>query len=289
MAGDTVTPESLDRYAPMGMPLPWSVAISGYLWDMLALGTAPSSLDLRRYQLGRVARMVGARDPWAVTSADLVSWAGSVTHWAANTRRSYRTTIRGFYAWALEAGHVASSPATALPRVRPAPPNPRPAPDKVYRPALAAASTRERLMLRLAAEHGLRRGEIAVVHTRDLLDDLTGWSLVVHGKGNKDRLVPLLDDLAAEMRRLPEGWAFPGRVDGHLSPRWVGRLVTRLLEGDWTTHKLRHRAATAWWEASGHDVLTVGELLGHADPKTTRLYVKVSDRRLRDVVRRGAA
>lgn len=256
---------------------------------MLAMGTAPSSLDLRRYQLGRLGRMLATPDPWSVTPAALVTWAGSVEHWAANTRRSYRTTVRGFYGWAMEAGHVARSPALALPRVRPAPPNPRPAPDRVYLPALEAATPRERLMLRLAADHGMRRGEIAVVHSRDLLEDLAGWSLTVHGKGGRERLVPLLDDVAIALRRLPPGWAFPGNVEGHLSPRWVGRLVTRLLEGDWTTHKLRHRAATAWWEASGHDVLTVGELLGHADPKTTRLYVKVGDGRKRDVVRRAAA
>jgi integrase len=173
--------------------------------------------------------------------------------------------------------------------VRPAPPNPRPAPDQVYRPALAAAGRRERLILRLAADHGLRRGEIAVVHSRDLVEDLDGWSLVVHGKGGRERLVPLLDDVAAELRSLPDGYAFPGRDGGHLSPRWVGRLVTRLLEGDWTTHKLRHRAATAWWEASGHDVLTVGELLGHADPKTTKLYVRVPTAHLRGIVERAVS
>lgn len=277
----------------MGMPPPWSVAISGYLGGMLALGTAPSSLDLRSYQLGRLARMLDDVDPWAVTPAALVAWAASVGHWAANTRRSYRTTIRSFYGWGVDSGRVAVSPAVALPRVRPAPPNPRPAPDRIYLPALAAATPRERLMLRLAGDHGMRRGEIAVVHSRDLAEDLAGWSLLVHGKGGKERMVPLLDDVAVQLRRLPEGYAFPGRDDGHLSPRWVGRLVSRLLEGDWTTHKLRHRAATAWWEESGHDVLTVGELLGHADPKTTRLYVKVRDARLRSVVvnasRRAAA
>lgn len=272
----------------MGIALGWQDAIAEYAVYMAAMGARSSTVELRRYQLGRVGRMLTV-DPFVVSSALLVTWAASVSHWAANTRRSYRTTLRGFYSWGVEAGQIEASPALALPRVRPAPPNPRPTPDQVYRPALAAASPRVRLMLRLAADHGLRRGEISLVHSRDLHEDLTGWSLLVHGKGGKDRMVPLLVDVAAQLRRLPEGYAFPGRVDGHLSPRWVGKLVSRLLEGDWTTHKLRHRAATAWWEASGHDVLTVGELLGHADPKTTRLYVKVRDARLRAVVNAAAA
>lgn len=272
----------------MGISLGWQDAIANHGLHMMAMGIRRTTIDLRRYQLARLGRML-AVDPWLVTPAALVAWAASVAHWSANTRRSYRTTIRGFYRWAVDAGHVQASPALSLPRVRPSPPNPRPAPDQVYRPALAAASAREQLMLRLMAEHGLRRGEVAVVHTRDLEHDLTGSSLLVHGKGGKDRVVPLLDDLAAVLRSLPDGYAFPGRVDGHLSPAWVGKVVSRLLVDDWTGHKLRHRAATAWWEASGHDVLTVGELLGHADPKTTRLYVKVRDARLRDVVNRAAA
>lgn len=272
----------------MGTSLGWEDAIRDHVLHMLSMGLRQTTVDLRRYQLDRLARSLRV-DPLRVTPALLVAWAAGVAHLSANTRRSYRTTVRGFYGWAVEAGHLSTSPATALPRVRPAPPNPRPAPDQVYVPALAAAPSRERLMLRLMAEHGLRRGEVARVHSRDLLDDLTGWSLLVHGKGGKERTVPLLDDVAALLRALPEGYAFPGRIDGHLSPKWVGKVVSRLLADDWTGHKLRHRAATAWWLASDHDVLTVGELLGHADPKTTRLYVKVPDDRLRAVVNGAAA
>jgi integrase/recombinase XerC len=272
----------------MGIPLGWEGAIGEHVLHMLAMGIRQTTVDLRRYQLGRIARDLGEPSPWLVTPAALALWAASVTHWAANTRRSYRTTVRGFYRWGMDAGYLTASPALGLPTVRPSTPNPRPAPDRVYRPALEAATPREALMLRLMADHGLRRGEVAVIHSRDLFEDLTGCSLVVHGKGGKERMVPLLDDVAAQLRRMPPGYAFPGRDAGHLSPRWVGRLVSRLLADEWTGHKLRHRAATRWWEASEHDLLTVGELLGHADPRTTKIYVRVSDARLRAVVR-GAA
>ncbi len=106
------------------------------------------------------------------------------------TRRSYRTSVRQFYAWATDAGHVTASPAEKLPRVRPSTPNPHPASERAYTAALATADPRERLMLRLAAELGLRRGEVARVHSRDVLDDDGGWSLLVHGKGNRDRVLP---------------------------------------------------------------------------------------------------
>lgn len=62
--------------------------------------------------------------------------------------------------------------------------------------ALRKATDGERLMLRLGAECGLRRFEIAKVHSRDVMRDLVGWSLVVVGKGDKQRIVPIGDDLA---------------------------------------------------------------------------------------------
>lgn len=271
----------------MGVDLGWQEAIDAHALHMLAMGLRGATLELRRYQLGRLGRMLMV-GPWEVGPVDLVAWAASAMHWSPNTRRSYRTTVRGFYLWGVEAGHIRASPALALPRVRPGPANPRPAPERVYQPALLAAGARERLILQLMGDHGLRRGEVAVVHSRDLFEDLTGWSLRVHGKGGRDRVVPLLDEVSRQLRSLPAGYAFPGNDHGHLSPRWVGTLVSRLMAEDWTGHKLRHRAATRWWEASAHDLLTVGELLGHADPRTTKVYVRVSDARLRDVVSRAA-
>ena len=70
------------------------------------------------------------------------------------------------------------------------------------------------------------------------------------------------------------GYAFPGADDGHLSPRWVGKIVAELLPGTATMHQLRHRFATRAY-AVDRDVLTVQQLLGHASPATTQRYVVV--------------
>ena len=149
-----------------------------------------------------------------------------------------------------------------------------------------AAGTRERLMLRLAAECGLRRAEVAQVHSRDVVEDLGGWSLVVHGKGSRERVVPLPVSVGVELRALGRGYAFPGDDHGHLSPRWVGTLISRLLPEGYTMHSLRHRFATRAY-AVDRDVFTVQELLGHASPATTRVYVQLpndSKRRLVDAI-----
>ena len=220
--------------------------------------------------------------PWAVTGDDLLAWAGSQT-WARETRRSMRASVRGFYGWAFATGLVSADPSLALPVVAPSAPRPRPAPEVIYRQALAVAPARTRLVLRLAAEVGLRRAEIAQVNTGDLFEDLLGWSLLVHGKGSRDRVVPLPAVLALELRARGPGWVFPGSDRGHLSPRWVGKLASTVLPQAWTLHTLRHRFATQAYGLE-RDLLVVQTLLGHSSPVTTRRYVQVDGDRLRATV-----
>lgn len=129
-------------------------------------------------------------------------------------------------------------------------------------------------MVRMARECGLRRGEIAQGHSDDLLPDLLGWTLLVHGKGGRERLVPVPDDLAALLRALPRGWFFPGNVNGHLSAAYVGKLLARLMPSGWTAHSLRHRFATDALDECGN-IRVVQELLGHAHVNTTEIYTAV--------------
>jgi integrase len=174
-------------------------------------------------------------------------------------------------------------PSAALPPVRPAEPSPRPAPEVVYRAALAAADGRLRLMLRLAAELGMRRGEVARARADDLERDLFGWTLRVHGKGGKVRTVPLEPGLAAAVRERGPGFLFPGNDHGHLSPHYVGRLVSRAMPDGWSMHKLRHRFGTLAFSVD-RDLITVQQLMGHASVETTRRYVKVPADSLRRTV-----
>ena len=160
-------------------------------------------------------------------------------------------------------------------------------PEDILNAALAAADDRVRLMLQLASREGLRRGEIARVHSDDLTRDLGGSSLLVHGKGGAERIVPVGDDLARMLRHLPYGWAFPGAIDGHLSAARVGELVSAVLPRGWSAHPLRHRFATVTY-AGCHDLLTVQQLLGHSRPETTQLYVQLPDDSLRDALRWAA-
>ncbi|MFL0579184.1 tyrosine-type recombinase/integrase [Dietzia sp. 179-F 9C3 NHS] len=273
--------------ATVPVPAAWVAAVELFLLALTAGGSPATTRATRRAHLHRMGRLLGG-SPWEVEPARLVEVCGR-QDWAVETRRAVRSTLRAFYAWGVAAGHVEASPAEALPRVRPATPRPRPASEAAYQAALSAArSPRDRLMLRLAAEAGLRRAEVAGLHTRDVVEDLDGYSLHVVGKGGRARVVPLSRSLALDVRAFAHdgggrGFLFPGAAGGHLSPRWVGKVVRDLLPDGVTMHQLRHRFATRAY-AHDRDTFVVQALLGHASADTTRRYVAVPAAGLRATV-----
>lgn len=269
---------TLQRLATPGA---WQPLIDGFLTTSQAGGAPATTLNTRRQHLAHMARRIGL-EPAEVDGTVLVEWVAA-QDWKRETRRGRRSTFRAFWSWAVEAGRLDEDAAASLPVVSASPPAPRPMPAAVLEVALARATPRERLILELATQAGLRRAEIAQCHTSDVLPDLLGYSLLVHGKGGRDRVVPLNAGLAASLRERPAGWVFPGRDRGHLSAEYVGKLAARLLPGAWTLHAGRHRFATLAHRESG-DLLVVQDLLGHASPMTTRAYVAPDTTRARSVV-----
>lgn len=267
----------------LNLPPAWRVAIEAWDTYLRAAHQPETTRGLRTYHLRRLADHHHDRDPFEITFDDLVHWL-ALHDWAAETRRSNRSSLRLFYAWAHATGRMPTNPAHGLPPVALPRRLPRPAPDDVVLAALARADVRVRLMVLVAAHAGLRRGEVARLHTDDLERDLCGWSLRVHGKGARERLVPLDDDLGRALEQLPPGYAFPGRVDGHLSPARVGELVSEVLGPGWTAHTLRHRFATLAYSVE-RDLRAVQELLGHSKPETTATYTQIPE----DARRRAAA
>jgi integrase len=255
----------------------------------VAAGGQPlTSLKLRRIQLVRMARDLGG-SPTDATTDTLVAWFGGQTGWKTETRRSYRAAVRGFWRWAYRTKRVPHHLADELPTVREHRGAPRPAPDWAYREALAAAEPRVALMLRLAAEAGLRRGEVARVHSRDLLEGAGGAQLLVHGKGGKERVVPLSVSLADAIREYCSGgYVFVGETNGHLSPWWVGDLVQRVLPDGWTMHNLRHRFASRAYRGT-RNLRAVQTLLGHSNLSVTERYTAVDDDEIRAAMEAAGA
>jgi len=266
----------------------WESEISRWTADLQALGRARGTIRTRHDHLVRLADWAGDIEPGAVTSGDLLAFLAAYPLWSQSYRRGIIASLRGWSKWGATQGRA--DIAAALPILSAPRPNPMPCPPDNYQRALDAAKPRERLMLHLAYDAGLRRMEIAKIHSDNLQQDLTGWSLIVTGKGGHTRAVPLTDAIALELRaRFVEqgaGYAFPGARDGHLSAEYVGILLARLLPGIWTAHKLRHSFATRAYSVN-HDLFAVQQLLGHQNANTTAMYVLVAEsdkRRITDAI-----
>lgn len=250
-----------------------------------AAGRPASTLGLRLYHLERAAVGVGIAVE-AVTVEDLAAWLGAQS-WAPETRRSYRASLRSYFAWVQAAGIRPDNPAAALPAVTVPRGVPRPTPELVYRAAMRDAEPRVALMIQLAAVCGLRRGEIARIQRADVVPDLVGYSLLVHGKGGHARHVPVPLELARRILQGPAGYVFPGPA-GPLTAAHVGKLVSRALPDGWTCHTLRHRCATVAYHTT-RDLRAVQELLGHAKPDTTARYTQVPASAMRACVEATAS
>lgn len=254
----------------------WQAELDGFIQHLRAGGAAASTVRLRRMHLERALTWLGVA-PWTITTDDLEGYLAA-HEWAPETRKSVRSSLRAFYSWAEEAGHVEIDPSRRLPNVSVPQGKPKPAPDSVVAASLATAGDRDRLMVMLAAYAGLRRAEIAAMHS----DDIVGDVLRVHGKGGKVRTVPMHPDLVAALSGV-RGYVFPGNDHGHLSPDRVGRIMSDLLGPGWTAHTLRHRFATRAY-AGQRDLLTVQQLLGHSSVATTQRYTQIPDDALRRAV-----
>lgn len=232
--------------------------------------------------------------------------------WRATERGDARTTIarrtasvRGFFAWALEAGLVETDPTVRLVAPKRGRALPHVATAGTLDDVLAAASARaadgdvialrDAAVLELLYAAALRVAELCGADLDDL--DRGRHTARVVGKGSKERIVPYgaaaahaLDSyltrarpaLAARGAGSPA--LFLGARGGRLGTRAAYDIVSRALApavGADTIgpHALRHSAATHLLDG-GADLRTVQELLGHASLGTTQIYTHVSAEKL---------
>lgn len=165
----------------------------------------------------------------------------------------------------------------------------------------AAAAARDAALLALAFGLGMRRAEIAAATVADVQDGPDGGTLLIHGKGRRQRLAPLGQNGAAAALSawLAIRGTDPGPIlapvnkggkvlPGGMSLRAIGKRVAVLGEraglGKLSPHVLRRSFATALL-AAGNDLAVTADLMGHARTDTTRLY----DRRGEEASRAAAA
>jgi len=157
---------------------------------------------------------------------------------------------------------------------------------------------RDAAVMALLYGSGLRISEALGLKRRDVPAPGAGDVLVVTGKGNKTRMVPVLQNVLALIQDYaamcphplpPEGPIFRGARGGPLNPRIIQLAMARLrgalgLPDSATPHALRHSFATHLLSRGG-DLRAIQELLGHASLSTTQIYTGIDSERLLEVYR----
>jgi site-specific recombinase XerD len=263
------------------LPGVWETLVDEWVTWLTASGAPTTTRRLRRAHVREIARRSATTHPREVDLALLVRLC-SEQSWSKEHRRGVRCSLNQFFEWAKNRSHIDTNPAEQLPKISAGVGLPRPVPERMLKELLMGAPPRERLMMRLAGEAGMRRGEVAVCHSNDIINDLYGWSLLVHGKGGKQRMVPVDDSLVQAIHDFCPcgGYVFPGQIGGHISAQHVGILISRQMGDDWTMHKLRHRYATHCLNL-GYNLMEVKELIGHTSVATTQRYTAVAQDQLR--------
>jgi integrase/recombinase XerD len=292
--------------------------LNGFL-DMLAAerGAARNTLDAYQRDIDDYLEFLGGRSLDAVSADDIRAWLADISARGLKASSAARrlSAVRQFHRFLYTEGFSPGDPSAAIEGPRQGRPLPKVISvsdvDRLIGTARAACeregmtpaarlrALRMRCLIEMLYATGLRVSELialplSAATTRERF-------LVVRGKGDKDRLVPLNEPareaarawLAAlrETGTADSRWLFPAEGEsGHLTRQAFGRDL-KVLAGAaglpaaaLSPHVLRHAFASHLLQ-NGADLRVVQELLGHADIATTQIYTHVLDDRLKSMVR----
>ena len=283
-----------------------AVLIDRFLEMMAAeRGAARNTLAAYRRDLEQAAELV--RGALADADAgDLRQLMAGYRSLAASSAARKLSALRQFFAFLLDEGDRTDNPALDI--ARPATQRPLPrllthedverlfaqAGEEAGGEAAPRQAVRMLLLLELLYGSGLRASELVSLPRRAIAGGRE--FLIIRGKGDKERLVPLSERARDAIERwlplLAEGspWLFPsGR--SHLSRVRLFQMLRELAARSGidpaaiSPHVLRHAFATHLLEG-GADLRALQLMLGHADIATTEIYTHVDSRRLVELVNR---
>ncbi|MEO6432693.1 MAG: tyrosine recombinase [Sphingomicrobium sp.] len=270
--------------------------------DMMAAeyGASPNTLLAYRNDLERAAEALPAI---ATAATDDIARLGE--QWAAlapSTVARRAAALRRFYGFLVDDRLRSDDPSTALPRPRFERPLPRILDEaevsRMFTAIEAKAASgephaeRDLALLELLYGSGLRASELVSLPRRAVRPSQP--FLMIRGKGDKDRLVPISTRAQQAVAKWSEHvanaslWLFPSGKK-HLSRMRLFQIV-RALAADAgippervSPHVLRHAFATHLL-SGGADLRVLQSLLGHADIATTQIYTHVDSARLVELV-----
>ncbi len=147
---------------------------------------------------------------------------------------------------------------------------------------------------------GMRLSELVGINLNDIHKD----TLLIRGKGNKERIVYLNDACLSSIERYltvrnhqiakikPQAKEalFISKTGSRLSKRRIEELLEEYLKKaglsgrGYSVHKLRHTAATIMYQHGGVDIRVLQEILGHTNLGTTQIYTHVSNEQMKQAM-----
>lgn len=159
-----------------------------------------------------------------------------------------------------------------------------------------ALGQRDRLLLEVLYGTGVRVGELVKIKVKDI--DLSSRTILILGKGNKERIVTYgdycsdalklyLKDGYFELNKKHSEYLFLNNNGGELTERGVRFILDKIIEStsinkNISPHMLRHSFATHLLN-EGCELTSVQKLLGHESIKATQIYTHVTTDRLKEV------
>ena len=288
-------------------------ALDFLAWARVETGLSPATLEAYARDLRQMAEDLTnhrVKHPGKVTMQHLAEHLQRLRRergMEPSTVTRHLATIRVFYRWLHAERRIERDPARLLERPhrwRKLPGTLTPGQMRKLVEAPTAEHSemwlRDRAMLEIMYAAGLRASEVGTLKMNDYNDTLA--SVMVLGKGNKQRLVPLGDPAVNAIRQYlnecrPGLARFrDGRDKFRLFLSFSGKPLERVAVWQIVRkyaaiarvpgvhpHKLRHSFATHLL-AGGADLRVVQELLGHSDINTTQVYTHVDRSRLHDVL-----
>jgi integrase/recombinase XerC len=278
-------------------------AVRDYLSERRRMRTlAPASQTAMRYRLWAFVDAMGATTNVVdVTRKEAIEWLADL-ELSPRTVRAHASAVRGLFSWLAENGQPVTDPffGVKLPTLDKHAPVTLPEAD-VAAAFDACIDRRQRLIVSLMVQEGLRAGEVVTLRLDHI--DRRRQTMLVRGKGNKERTVPFTPqtgrNLDAYLAEVPPAAGRPvirNQTDGvnGLTVGYLSRMMSDLLyragvkhsRGDMiSAHAFRRTAASDVMEAADGDIQVVQEFLGHESIMTTQHYLRnVAPRRLREAM-----
>jgi len=256
--------------------------------------------------------ITGLPDINKITRLDIRMWLGELSDkgLARSTMGRKAASIRSFFKYCFKRGHIGKNPAhlLILPKQEKRLPKTLNSLDIERIMQLADGNSpvevQNRAILELLFGTGIRLSELTQLNLSDL--NFEQKQIIVQGKGNKQRIVPLgvhaLNSLRKhlELRTLlydkrsdkdAKRAVFLAAGGQRIYPRFVQRLVKKFIENasevsQKSPHVLRHSFATHLLDA-GADIRVIKELLGHANLSATQIYTHTSVEHLMNIYKQA--